>query len=103
MKISDTFNFIVQVFARCLPTDHEIYKNYNSSVKNITVSNLVKALSNYRVFERKKNQQVLSYCNQHVVLKKFDPFLNKNKSSENKFYRSPLCIFYLQTKPVLNA
>ena len=26
-----------------------------------------------------------------LLLKKFDPFVN-NKSSENKFYRSPLCI-----------
>ena len=37
--VSDTFNFIIRVFAWCLPTDHEIYKNYNSSFKNITVSN----------------------------------------------------------------
>ena len=27
-----------------------------------------------------------------LLLKKFDPFANNNKSSENKFYRSPLCI-----------
>ena len=90
--VSDTFNFIIRVFAWCLPTDHEIYKNYNSSVKNITVSNSVKVFSNFRVCEGTKNRQVLSYCNQHVVLKKFDPFMNNGKSSENKFYRSPLCI-----------
>ena len=90
--VRDTFNFIIRVFAWCLPTDHEIYKSYNSSFENITVSNLVKVLSSYRVCEKIKNQQVLSYCNQHVVLKKFDPFLNNNKSSENKFYRSSLCI-----------
>ena len=87
--ISDTFNFIIRVFAWCLPTDHEIYKNFNSSVKNITVSNWVQVLSNYRACEGIKNKQVLSYCNQHVVLKKFDPFVNNNKYSENKSYRSP--------------
>ena len=27
-----------------------------------------------------------------LLFKKFDPFVNNNKSSENKFYRSPLCI-----------
>ena len=90
--VSDTFNFIIRVFAWCLPTDHESYENYNSSIQNITVSNLVKILSNYKVCETIRNQQVLSYCNQHVVLKKFDPFVNNNKSSENKFYISPLCI-----------
>ena len=67
---SDTFNFIILVLALCLPTDHEIYKNYKSLVKNITVSDLVKVLSNYRVCEEIKNQQVLSYCNKRVVLKK---------------------------------
>ena len=90
--VSGTFNFIIRVFARRLSTDHKIYKNYNSSVNNITVSNLVKVLTNYRVCEGIKNQQVLSYCNQYVVLKKLAPFVNNNKSSENKFYRSPLCI-----------
>ena len=98
--VSDTFNFIMRVFARCLPTDHEIYKNDNSSVNNITALNLVKVLSNYRACERIKSQQVFSYCNQHVVLKKFDSFVNNNKSSENKFYRPPLCILVLN---VLNA
>ena len=75
-----------------MSTDYEIYKNYNSSVKNITVSILVRVLWNYRVYEGIRNQQVLSCCNQHVVLKEFDSFLNNNKSSENKFYISSLCI-----------
>ena len=54
--VSDTFNFIIPVFARCLPTDHEIYKNYNSAVNIVLVSNLLKLLSNYRVCEGIKNQ-----------------------------------------------
>ena len=90
--VSDIFNFIIRVFALCLPTDHEIYKNFNSSVKNITVSNLVKVLSNYRVCEGIKNRKVISSCNQHVAFKKIDPFMNNIKSSENKIYRSSLCI-----------
>ena len=57
--VTDTFNFTIQVSGRCLPTDYEIYKNYNSSVNNIRVSNLVKMLSNNRVCEGIKNQQVL--------------------------------------------
>ena len=84
--VSDTFNFTIRVLAWCLPINHEIYKSYNSSVKTITVSNLVKVLSNYRVCEAIKNQQVLSCCNQHVVFKKTDPFVSNNKSYENKFY-----------------
>ena len=71
--VSDTFNFIIRVFARCLHTDHEINKNYNTSVNNITVLDLVKVLSNYRVCEGIKNQQILSYCNQHVAFKKIWP------------------------------
>ena len=90
--VGDAFNFIIRDFARCLPTDPETYKNYNSSVNNIIVSNLVKVLSNYRVCQGIKNQQVLSYCNQQVVLRKIDPFVSNNKFSENKFYRSPLSI-----------
>ena len=71
-----------------MSTDYEIYKNYNSSVKNFTVSILVRVLWNYRVCEEIRNQQVLSCCNQHVVLKEFDSFLNNNKSSEKKIYIS---------------
>lgn len=56
--VSDKFNFIILVFAWCLPTIHEVYKNYNISVKTITVPNLVKVLSNYIVHERINNQQV---------------------------------------------
>ena len=56
------------------------------------MSTLVRVLWNYRVCEGIWNQQVLSYCNQHVVLKKFGSFLNNNKYSENKFYISSLCI-----------
>ena len=52
----------------------------------------MKVLSNYRVCEAIKNQQVSSCCNQHVVFKKIDPFVSDNKSYENKFYWSLLCI-----------
>ena len=92
--VSDTFNFIIPVFARCLPSvsTHEMYKNYNSSVNIVIVSNLSNLLSNYRVCEGIKNQQVLSFCNQHVVFKEIDSLMNNNKSSENKLYRTPLFI-----------
>ena len=69
-----------------------MYKNYNSSVNIVIVSNLSNLLSNYRVCEGIKNQQVLSFCNQHVVFKEIDSLMNNNKSSENKLYRTPLFI-----------
>ena len=101
--VDDTFNFIIPVFAWCLPTNHEIYKNYNSSVKNITVSNLVKVLSNYRVYEGFKNQQVLSYCNQHAVLKKLSLLSITTNLQKINFIDLHYTFFYLKTKPVLNA
>ena len=79
------------MFSWCLPTDHEIYNVYNSSVKNITVSSLIKVLSNYNVCEGIKNDQVFSQCQQNIVLKKFIPFECNNQIWENKFYRSPSC------------
>ena len=40
--VSGTFNFIIQVLASCLSTDHEIHKNYNLTVNNFRASNFMK-------------------------------------------------------------
>ena len=48
----DTFlTFIIRVFAWRLPSNHEVYECYNSSMKNITFSNLIKVISTYSVFQ----------------------------------------------------
>ena len=45
--IRANLEFVICVFAVCIPTNHEIYMKFSKSVKNITLSNLVQEISHY--------------------------------------------------------
>ena len=42
--IGNNLEFTICVFAECIPANHEIYKKFSKSVKNITLSNLVQEI-----------------------------------------------------------
>ena len=85
-------NFTIRVFAWCLAIDHEIYKKYEKSVKNITLSNLLKEIAQYQICKGIHNEKVFQSAEQHVVPKKFDLLSNTSKTCETKFYRCPACL-----------
>ena len=47
--IDDSLAFTSVLFGCLLPGTHELYKQYKGSVRNITLSNLLKEISNFKI------------------------------------------------------
>ena len=45
--VGEDLEFIIRVFSWSIPLDHEIYTKYKKTMKNITLSNLIKVMSYY--------------------------------------------------------
>ena len=75
----------------CLPDNHEIYSQYGGSLKNITLSNIIKTLLNYYVCSG------LSHSFAGSVLEHSAPKIfsltqeNISPLCQTKWYRSPSC------------
>ena len=94
--VDDSLGFTVRVFGWLLPEDHEIYLENRRSVKNITLSNLIKLLECQEVCSGldhkvavKANAQLLKHC----AAKKFSLFFDEAHQplSETVFFRPPSC------------
>lgn len=46
--VDDSLSFTIRGYTWSLPDDHEIYSTYKRSVRNITLSNLIKVVSTYK-------------------------------------------------------
>ena len=51
IKLDDGLTYIIQIFGWLLPEDHELYKTFKRSVKNITITNLTYKLNNVNTRE----------------------------------------------------
>ena len=91
------------MFAICIPVNHEIYKKYEKSVKNVTLSNLVKEINQYSICEGTKDRQLFQYTDQQVVPKKFNPNDIENFTTPTKYYRSSSCFFISNTQLCTNC
>ena len=49
ITIDDGLGFTIKVFNYLIKEDHQVYKSYCRSMKNVTVSNLLKHISNHKV------------------------------------------------------
>ena len=61
--IGNNLEFIIGVFAVCIPANHDVYMNFSKSVKNITLSNLSQEISHYCICEGVKNEKNFLYTN----------------------------------------
>ena len=50
IHVDEDVEFVISVFSWNIPLDHEIYTEYKKAIKNTTLSNLIKAISNYNVY-----------------------------------------------------
>ena len=55
--VGEDLEFIIRVFSWCIPLDHEIYTKYKKTMKNITLSNLIKVISYYNICSGIKGDQ----------------------------------------------
>ena len=105
LTVDDGLGFTIQVYDCFLPEDHYIYKTYRRSMKNITVSDLVKILENYIIcpgINYFKDDSSI-YC--HVVpLINDDTDANENENvalvsyKSKQFVRSVKCSVLSQEK-----
>ena len=55
--VGEDLEFIIRVYSWCIPLDHEIYTKYKKTMKNITLSNLIKVISYYNICSGIKDDQ----------------------------------------------
>ena len=82
--VDEDLEFIIHVFFWCVPLDHEIYTKYKKTMKNITLSNLIKVISNYSICSGIKGEQAkknshLSFSTKNFLF--FSEFLCSISSS----------------------
>ena len=70
--VSEELEFIIPVFFWCILSDHEIYTKYKKAMKNITLSNLIKVISNYNIYYGMKREQAKKK-NSHLPFKLLFP------------------------------
>ena len=70
--VGEDLEFIIRVFSWSIPLDHEIYTKYKKTMKNITLSNLIKVISYYNICSGIKDEQAKKTAICHSVPKTFD-------------------------------
>nr|XP_047126023.1 uncharacterized protein LOC124807751 [Hydra vulgaris] len=98
--IQPSLLFTIRSFAWNLPDKHEIYSNYNKSVKNITLSNIITLLSTYSLC-----QGVAFGSNifkKHILTKLYNPSVSSITTFETKFNRSTLCLLLIKSGNICN-
>ena len=57
---NNTLSLFIRVCSWCLHTDHGLYKKWDSSVKNVTLSNFVNGLTAYCMCDKLKNESIFT-------------------------------------------
>ena len=93
--------FVIRVMLWTIPSNHQVYSTYESSLRNITVSNFIKCLLELKLCHGLLNNYAGS-CIEHSVPRKFN--INEyNQSSshspllQSKWYCSPSCIVLINS------
>ena len=82
--------FKIRTFALFIPPDHDVYTTYKNSVKNITLTNLIKVLSSYKLCSGVENEIAKKSSNPHAIphnIKHCNTSLNKS----NIYFRPDFC------------
>ena len=71
--IGQDLSFTIRILGWYITQQHDIYNSYAKSMNNITVSDLIKKVSNYKLCEGTKNQQIQHLALKHSVDLKYNP------------------------------
>ena len=100
--VNENSTSFVRVYLRKLPINHEIYTSNHHSLKNITLSNLVRVLHSYELCVGiKKDTSFLSSAYiEHVSPKIFLPSEETFPLSQIKYLRSSACQMLITAKSI---
>ena len=94
IEIDDSLGFTVRVFGWFLCENHNIYKSTRRSLRNITVSNLIKEIEQLALCIGLTESAFSGDCLQHVLPMEIDSF-DRNESSSpfpsKEYYRAKDC------------
>ena len=92
--VDTTLSFTIRNYSWSLPDDHEIYKAYKRSVKNITLSSLISILSSYDVCCGVSDSSLFQsvHLKKHIISKHFTLFSDESPLQQTEYHRSPDCI-----------
>ena len=90
----NSLNFIVRIFAWDLPGVHNIYEDNHASVNNITLSNLIWTLGQYKVCQGISINSHSSQVKKHCIPKIFSPTTPTSEQSE--YNRAKSCLLLVQ-------
>ena len=97
--VGEDLEFIIRVFSWCIPLDHEIYTKYKKTMKNITLSNLIKVISYYNICSGIKDDQAKKTAICHSVPKTFDFFQNSSVPFHQVTFDHSILYVLLTDKP----
>ena len=81
IQIDDSLGFTLIVFGWFLPEDHSIYMNTRRSIRNITVSNLIKEIEKLSICTGHPENAFSGNSLRHVLPVEIDPFDQTESSS----------------------
>ena len=70
----DSLGFTEKVFGSYLPEDYPLYLNYRRTVRNVTVSNLIRQLEGYWLCDGVSTMELNGKLNHHVMPLSHDTF-----------------------------
>ncbi|XP_065654860.1 uncharacterized protein LOC136081473 [Hydra vulgaris] len=90
--IDASLTFILRIYAWHLPSTHEVYKSYDSSMKNITLSNLIKVISSYSICLGVSLDEAKKSAIKHCVPKIYNlTEFNFHGTYQTEYFRSSTC------------
>lgn len=98
--VDDSLGFTVKVYGSCLVDDHPLYLRYRRSIKNVTLSNLIKELESYQLCDGVQTLEMSSKLFHHVVPINHDSISDEEEEQRqflNKgFWRARGCLPIVQ-------
>ena len=100
--MDDSLGFTVKVFGSYLPEDHPLYLDYRRTVRNITVSNLIRQLEGYRLCDGVSIMELNGKLYHHVIPLSHDTFGEEEEQQfpHKGFWRAKGCFLLCQQRVV---
>ena len=100
--VLNDLSFTIRIFAWCIPKEHSIYSSYEKSIKNITLSNLIKYISTFNICSGVTNENAKSGSTLHTAPKIFNPIEDPG-IHETTFYRVNNCLILSKSSTCENC